>query len=245
MSFVKRVGTVLAVLLSLLVIVNLFSLRKEGKVSEEVITEAITEEVKEKDIFLRDEKLALALEKELELENEISLWINNALLSSRSRTQSLDSSEADVAATYVEEDEESYEESYEEEEYYEEEVYIVEEDHYEESYEEEYYEETEEDSYHSEGSYTLSDLQYHGVINWNGNRYTYYSQQVLPGGGLKIPGRHVNAGGFVSDGDGYIVLANDVLDRGTVVDTPFGYYGKIYDRFGTGKPSHHFDVYTQ
>lgn len=242
MSFVKRVGAVLVILLSLLVIMNLFSLKKEKEVSEEAISEATIEKVKEKDVFLRDKELALVLEKELELENEISLWIDNALLSSRSRIQSLDSSEADVAATYVEE----HEESYEEEEYYEEEeVYIVEEDYYEESYEEEYHEETEENSYHSEGSYTLSDLQYHGVINWNGNRYTYYSQQVLPGGGLKIPGRHVNTGGFVSDGDGYIVLANDVLDRGTVVSTPFGYHGKIYDRFGTGKPSHHFDVYTQ
>lgn len=30
-----------------------------------------------------------------------------------------------------------------------------------------------------------------GVKNYNGQRETYYSQRILPGGGLKIPGRHV------------------------------------------------------
>lgn len=89
--------------------------------------------------------------------------------------------------------------------------------------------------------YSLSDLQYHGVIYWGGYKYTYYSQSVLPGGGLSIPGRHVNASGYVSDGDGYIVIASS-LPKGTVVPTPFGYMGKVYD---AGTYGNHLDVYTQ
>ena len=89
--------------------------------------------------------------------------------------------------------------------------------------------------------YSLRDLQFHGVINWNGYKFTYYSQSVLPGGGLRIPGRHVNADGYVADKDGYIVLANDA-PKGTVIPTPFGYMGKVYDR---GTYGNHFDVYTK
>lgn len=78
-----------------------------------------------------------------------------------------------------------------------------------------------------------------GVVYWSGYKFTYYSQSVLPGGGLSIPGRHVNADGYVSDGDGYIVLAGSA-PLGTVYDTPFGYKGKIYDR---GTSGNHLDVY--
>ena len=58
---------------------------------------------------------------------------------------------------------------------------------------------------------------------------TWYSEKVLPGGGLKVPGRHHNDIGFVVDGDGYIVVASDDLPFGTVVDTPIGIKGKVYD----------------
>ena len=92
----------------------------------------------------------------------------------------------------------------------------------------------------SPAQYSLAALRSAGVINWGGYKFTYYSQQVLPGGGLNIPGRHVNEGGFVADGDGYIVLANDA-PKGTVIKTPFGASGKVYDRGTTGN---HFDVYT-
>ncbi len=91
------------------------------------------------------------------------------------------------------------------------------------------------------GQYSLRDLQFQGVIMWGGYKFTYYSQQVLPGGGLRIPGRHVNGSGFVSDGDGYIVLAGSA-PMGTVYATPFGAPGKIYDR---GTSGNHLDVYTQ
>lgn len=88
--------------------------------------------------------------------------------------------------------------------------------------------------------YTLAQLRFAGVINWGGYKFTYYSQSVLPGGGLSIPGRHVNADGYVCDGDGYIVLANSA-PNGTVIATPFGAPGKVYDSGTTGN---HFDVYT-
>lgn len=86
---------------------------------------------------------------------------------------------------------------------------------------------------------SLSQFMFDGVVYWGGYKFTYYSQSVLPGGGLSIPGRHVNADGFVSDGDGYIVLAGSA-PKGTIYDTPFGYKGKIYDR---GTYGNHLDVY--
>lgn len=87
--------------------------------------------------------------------------------------------------------------------------------------------------------YSLSQFMFRGVINWKGYKFTYYSQSVLAGGGLKIPGRHVNEKGYVVDGDGYIVLANNA-PIGTIIDTPFGTKGKVYDR---GTVGNHFDVY--
>lgn len=87
--------------------------------------------------------------------------------------------------------------------------------------------------------YSLEEFMFSGVVNSGGYRFTFYSQQVLPGPGLEIPGRHVNAGGYVSDEDGYIVLAGD-HPKGTVFETPFGNPGKIYDR---GTFGNHLDVY--
>ena len=91
----------------------------------------------------------------------------------------------------------------------------------------------------TEKLYDLQTFMFSGVIDWQGLKFTYYSQSVLPGGGLQIPGRHVNKDGYVSDGDGYIVLAGSA-PKGTVYDTPFGYQGKIYDR---GTVGNHLDVY--
>ena len=93
----------------------------------------------------------------------------------------------------------------------------------------------------SSSIYSLGDLRFQGVIRWGGFKYTYYSQSVLPGRGLRIPGRHINAGGFVADANGYIVLANS-RPKGTVLPTPFGYKGKVYDR---GTYGNHLDVYTR
>ncbi|MBO1901913.1 hypothetical protein J4H92_08120 [Leucobacter weissii] len=87
--------------------------------------------------------------------------------------------------------------------------------------------------------YTLQQFMFSGVVEWQGYKFTYYSQQVLPGPGLQIPGRHVNEDGYVSDEDGYIVLAGSA-PKGTVFETPFGHPGKIYDR---GTVGNHLDVY--
>lgn len=94
-------------------------------------------------------------------------------------------------------------------------------------------------SYRSPKLYTLSQFKWNGVIRWNGYKFTYYSQSVLPGYGLRIPGRHVNSDGYVADKDGYIVLANSA-PKGTVFKTPFGYLGKVYDR---GVYGNWLDVY--
>lgn len=68
-----------------------------------------------------------------------------------------------------------------------------------------------------------------GVNYYNGRRETWYSQRVLPGGGLKIPGRHVDpSDGTVRDGDGYICVAASDTPKGTVVQTSLG-AGKVYD----------------
>ena len=80
-----------------------------------------------------------------------------------------------------------------------------------------------------EAAYDATKFKSMGVINWNGYRWTYYSQRVLPGGGLKIPGRHVGTYGFVCDENEYICLASTTVPYGTVVETPFGMYGKVYD----------------
>lgn len=88
-------------------------------------------------------------------------------------------------------------------------------------------------------SYSLSQFMRKGIVNWGGYKFTYYSQSVLPGGGLKIPGRHINSAGYVADENGYIVLANSA-PKGTIINTPFGFKGKVYDR---GTSGNHFDVY--
>lgn len=80
--------------------------------------------------------------------------------------------------------------------------------------------------------YTAKQFKSKGAIRWNGYRWTWYSQRVLPGKGLKIPGRCVDSNGYVCDGDGYICLASKNLAKETVVKTPLGKYGKVYDRCG-------------
>lgn len=77
--------------------------------------------------------------------------------------------------------------------------------------------------------------------------YTWYSQNVLSGGGLtelNNNGRHVDDRDFVCDGDGYIAVAMDGVEKGTVVSTPWG-EAKVYDRVSDGDEyTGHIDVYT-
>jgi len=92
--------------------------------------------------------------------------------------------------------------------------------------------------------YSPDKFQNSGVISWGGYNWTYYSELVLPGDGLNIPGRHTTEDGYVCDGDGYIVLAADLsmLPRYSIVDTPFGREGKVYD---TGCAYGVLDVYVR
>lgn len=79
-----------------------------------------------------------------------------------------------------------------------------------------------------------------GGVNWfNGRKETWYSQRVLPGGGLKIPGRHVASDGTIRDADGYIVVAASDLAYGSIVETSLG-TGKVYD---TGCANGVTDIY--
>lgn len=88
----------------------------------------------------------------------------------------------------------------------------------------------------------LDDFRYAGVLNWNGWNWTYYTMSMFPGStSTPCPGRWVNDDGFVCDPEGYIILASADLPPYTVVETPFGYMGKVYD---TGCPSGILDVYT-
>lgn len=96
--------------------------------------------------------------------------------------------------------------------------------------------------YDTSDGISAAEFQWMGVVEEDGVRYTWYSQNVLPGGGLNelnANGRHVE-GGFVVDGDGYIAVASSDYAMGTVVDTPFG-EAKVYD---TGCASGTIDVYT-
>lgn len=89
--------------------------------------------------------------------------------------------------------------------------------------------------------YSPSHFKSAGVIYWGGWKWTWYSQRVLPGGGLRIPGRHVGANGYVMDGNNRICLASSSLRKGTVVQTPFGAEGCVYD---SGCAAGILDVYT-
>ena len=79
-----------------------------------------------------------------------------------------------------------------------------------------------------------------GVVYFNGHRETYYSQKVLPGYGLNIPGRHVASDGTIRDENGYICVASSDHPKGTVVETSLG-TGKVYD---SGCASGTIDIYT-
>lgn len=69
-----------------------------------------------------------------------------------------------------------------------------------------------------------------GAIYYGGHKETYYSERVLPGTSLNIPGRHVADDGTVRDGDGYICVATNssYMSKGTIVKTSLG-PAKVYD----------------
>lgn len=79
-----------------------------------------------------------------------------------------------------------------------------------------------------------------GVNYYNGYRETWYSQQVLAGGGLNIPGRTVRSDGVVVDGNGNVCVASSDLPKGSTVQTSLG-QGVVYD---SGCASGTVDIYT-
>lgn len=76
-------------------------------------------------------------------------------------------------------------------------------------------------------TYSPEYLMNMGVVYDGGWRYTWYSERVLPGGGLNIPGRWSD-GNFVRDENGYICVASSDLAKGTILETPWG-TAKVYD----------------
>ena len=90
-------------------------------------------------------------------------------------------------------------------------------------------------------TYTPSYFRNAGRIWWGGWSWTWYSERILPGYGLRIPGRHTDSLGYVRDGNGYLCLASDVHRKGTILETPFGSHGKVYD-CGCGN-NYTIDVY--
>ena len=112
---------------------------------------------------------------------------------------------------------------------------------YDESYEDNSsYSESYNESYYGDSSGGGVLTRSGGVNYYNGNMETWYSQKVLPGGGLDIPGRHVAEDGTIRDADGYIVVASDNYGYGSTVETSLG-TGKVYDN-GVGHDG--WDIYT-
>ena len=96
-----------------------------------------------------------------------------------------------------------------------------------------------EDAYYSPSYFCVM-----GELFWGGWRWTWYPESVLPGTGLHIPGRHNDAEGYIRDVDGYLCIASDDLAHGTVIETPFGSLGKVYDEVSDdGSGSGTLDVY--
>ena len=79
-----------------------------------------------------------------------------------------------------------------------------------------------------------------GVNYFKGQKETYYSEHVLPGGGLNIPGRHVSDDGTIRDQEGYVVVALPSGNKGEIVETSLG-LGKCYDMNAGGDS---IDIYT-
>lgn len=81
-----------------------------------------------------------------------------------------------------------------------------------------------------------------GVVYYNGHKETWYSENVLSGNRLNIPGRHVASDGTIRDIDGYIVVAaaSDYMSKGTTLMTTLG-PAKVYD---TARDFGNIDIYT-
>ena len=88
------------------------------------------------------------------------------------------------------------------------------------------------DAFSADGYMTAEEFRNYGIVNHNGECFTYYSELVLPREGLEIPGRYTEYEGYVCDGEGYVVLATPdeyTHPRGSTIELPTGRTGKFYD----------------
>lgn len=85
--------------------------------------------------------------------------------------------------------------------------------------------------YRSPRKYTGAYFKRAGVIHWRGYKFTWYSQRILPdyNNNLGIKGKHIDGQGFICDKDNYICLGSNTSNRGKIIATPFGKFGKVYD----------------
>lgn len=88
--------------------------------------------------------------------------------------------------------------------------------------------------------YSCDQFKTLGRVQYGEYTYTWYSQRVLPGDGLNIPGRHLNEHGLVADENEYVVLASDDFFKGAILNTPIGIKGKVYD---AGSGVGNLDIY--
>ena len=93
---------------------------------------------------------------------------------------------------------------------------------------------------HQPGFSPIEQLKRFGRVNFNGHIETWYSQRVLPGKDLKIPGRHVGKYGLVMDKDKNICVATTLVGMNRSIQTSIG-KGKRYDTCPTPNI---VDIYT-
>ncbi len=86
--------------------------------------------------------------------------------------------------------------------------------------------------------YYINYLKTKGPVHWRGRKYTYYTSRLCPIYKLPVPGLHIDKEGMWCDNKDYIVLGSSVANKvnRTVIATPFGKYGKVYDTGGYSTP---------
>lgn len=77
--------------------------------------------------------------------------------------------------------------------------------------------------------YSASWVKLNGVFRYNGYKWTWYSDTVLSASQLKIPGFHYDENNYICDENNYICLASGSHAKGSILDTPLGKQGKVYD----------------
>ena len=77
-------------------------------------------------------------------------------------------------------------------------------------------------------------------VKFEGHDESWYSQKIFPGGGLNIPGRHVDYRGIICDKDGYVCVATKLVAMHNAINTSLG----IGQRYDTCASDNHVQIYT-